>query len=133
MKIGVVKERRPHERRCAVSPDSVKKYVAAGAEVLIETGAGTGSSVPDAAFEAAGAEIMPDARAALADADVVLKVQRPMTAAEGTDELGLIKRGALLAAILNPYGAKEAINGYAQAGIVACAMEIGRASCRERV
>ncbi len=124
MKIGVVKERRPHERRCAVSPDSVKKYVAAGAEVLIETGAGIGSAVTDAAFEAAGAKIVPDARAALSDADVVLKVQRPMTAAEGTDELGLMKRGALLAAILNPYGAKEAVNGYAQAGIVACAMEL---------
>ncbi len=124
MKIGVVKERRPHERRCAVSPDSVKKYVAAGAEVLIETGAGAGSSVPDAAFQAAGAKIVPDARAALSDADVVLKVQRPMIAAEGTDELGLMKRGALLAAILNPYGAKEAVNGYAQAGIVACAMEL---------
>ncbi len=124
MKIGVVKERRPNERRCAVSPDSIKKYVAAGAEVLVETGAGDGSSTPDAAFQAAGAKIVPDARTALADADVVLKVQRPMTAAEGTDELGLIKRGALLAAILNPYGAKEAINAYAQAGIVACAMEL---------
>ena len=124
MKIGVVKERRPHERRCAVSPDSIKKYVAAGAEVLIETGAGAGSAVPDAAFEAAGARIVPDTRAALSDADVVLKVQRPMTAAEGTDELSLIKRGALLAAILNPYGAKDAVAGYAQAGIVACAMEL---------
>ncbi|HWA49570.1 MAG TPA: NAD(P)(+) transhydrogenase (Re/Si-specific) subunit alpha, partial [Dongiaceae bacterium] len=124
MKIGVVKERRPHERRCAVSPDSVKKYVSLGAEVLIESGAGAGSSVPDAAFEAAGAKIVPDARAALSDADVVLKVQRPMTAAEGADELGLMKRGALLAAILNPYGAKDAIASYAQAGIVACAMEL---------
>ena len=124
MKIGVVKERRPNERRCAVSPDSIKKYVSAGAEVLVETGAGEGSSTPDAVLAAAGAKIVPDARAALADADVVLKVQRPMTAAEGTDELAMIKRGALLAAILNPYGAKEAINSYAQAGIVACAMEL---------
>ena len=125
MKIGVVKERRPHERRCAVSPDSVKKFVAAGAEVLIETGAGGGCATPDSVYEAAGARIVPDARAALADADVVLKVQRPLTAAEGgPDELGLIKRGALLAAILNPYGAKDQINAYAGAGIVACAMEL---------
>jgi proton-translocating NAD(P)+ transhydrogenase subunit alpha len=125
MKIGVVKERRPNERRCAVSPDTVKKYVGLGAEVLVETGAGAGSSTPDSAFEAAGAKIVPDARAALSDADVVLKVQRPLTAAEGgPDELSLMKRGALLAAILNPYGAKDQINGYAQAGIVACAMEL---------
>ncbi len=125
MKIGVAKERRPNERRCAVSPDSIKKYVAAGAEVLIETGAGAGCATPDSVYEAAGARIVPDARAALSDADVVLKVRRPLTAAEGgPDELSLLKRGALLAAILNPYGAKEAINGYAQAGIVACAMEL---------
>jgi H+-translocating NAD(P) transhydrogenase subunit alpha len=125
MKIGVVKERRPNERRCAVSPDTVKKYVGLGAEVLVETGAGAGCSVPDGAYEAAGAKIVPDARAALSDADVVLKVQRPLTAAEGgPDELSLMKRGALLAAILNPYGAKDQIAGYAGAGIVACAMEL---------
>ena len=125
MKIGVVKERRPNERRCAVSPDTIKKYVGLGAEVLVETGAGAGCATPDGAYEAAGARIVPDARAALADADVVLKVQRPLTAAEGgPDELSLMKRGALLAASLNPYGAKDQINSYATAGIVACAMEL---------
>ncbi len=125
MKIGVVKERRPNERRCAVSPDTIKKYVGLGVEVLVETGAGAGCATPDGAYEAAGARIVPDARAALADADVVLKVQRPLTAAEGgPDELSLMKRGALLAASLNPYGAKDQINGYATAGIVACAMEL---------
>jgi NAD(P) transhydrogenase subunit alpha len=125
MKIGVAKERRANEKRCAVSPDTVKKYVGLGVEVLVETGAGAGSSTPDSAFEVAGAKIVPDARAALADADVVLKVQRPLTAAEGgPDELSLMKRGALLAASLNPYGAKDQIGAYAQAGIVACAMEL---------
>jgi NAD(P) transhydrogenase subunit alpha len=124
MKIGVAKERRPNEKRCAVSPDTIKKYVGLGAEVLVEAGAGEGASTPDSAFEAAGAKIVPDARAAISDADVVLKVQRPMNAAEGTDEVALMKRGALLAAILNPYGAKDAIGGYASAGIVACAMEL---------
>jgi H+-translocating NAD(P) transhydrogenase subunit alpha len=124
MKIGVAKERRADEKRCAVSPDTIKKYVGLGAEVLVETGAGAGCATPDSHYEAAGAQIVPDARAALADADVVLKVQRPMTGAEGTDELALLKRGALLAAILNPYGAKEAIGTYAQAGVIACAMEL---------
>src|SRR5262245_65192339 len=125
MKIGVAKERRPNEKRCAVSPDTIKKYVGLGAEVLVEAGAGEGSSTPDRAYQAAGAKIVPDARAALADADVVLKVQRPLTAAEGgPDELSLMKRGALLAATLNPYGAKDQIAGYAQAGIIACAMEL---------
>src|SRR5512145_233530 len=125
MKIGVAKERRPNERRCAVSPDTIKKYVGLGAEVLIESGAGDGSSTPDSAYQAAGAKIVPDARAALSDADVVLKVQRPLTAAEGgPDELSFMKRGAMLVASLNPYGAKEQIGAYAQAGIIACAMEL---------
>ncbi|HET6158745.1 MAG TPA: Re/Si-specific NAD(P)(+) transhydrogenase subunit alpha [Dongiaceae bacterium] len=125
MKIGVIKERRPNEKRCAVSPDTIKKYVGLGAEVLVETGAGAGSSTPDSAYEAAGAKIVADARAALSDADVVLKVQRPLTAADGgPDELSLMKRGALLAASLNPYGAKDQINSYAHAGIIACAMEL---------
>ena len=111
MKIGVAKERRPNEKRCAVSPDTIKKYVGLGVAVLVETGAGAGCATPDSAYEAAGAKIVPDARAAIADADVVLKVQRPLTAAEGgPDELSLMKRGALLAANLNPYGAKDQIN-----------------------
>jgi NAD(P) transhydrogenase subunit alpha len=125
MKIGVAKERRPNEKRCAVSPDTIKKYVGLGAEVLVEAGAGEGSSTPDSAYQAAGAKIVPDARTALGDADVVLKVQRPLTAAEGgPDELSLMKRGAMLVASLNPYGAKDQIAGYAQAGIIACAMEL---------
>ena len=125
MKIGVAKERRPNEQRCAVSPDTIKKYVGLGAEVLVEAGAGEGCSTPDSAYQAAGAKIVPDARTALADADVVLKVQRPLTAAEGgPDELSLMKRGAMLVASLNPYGAKDQIGGYAQAGVIACAMEL---------
>ena len=98
MKIGVVKERRPNEKRCAVSPDTIKKFVGLGVEVLVEAGAGEGCSIPDSVYQAAGAKIVPDARAAIGDADVVLKVQRPLTAAEGgPDELSLMKRGAIFA------------------------------------
>ena len=61
MKIGVPKERRPNEKRCAVSPETIKKYVGLGAEVLVETGAGAGCATPDSAYEAAGARIAPDA------------------------------------------------------------------------
>jgi len=125
MKIGIVKERRAHERRCAVSPDTVKKYVGLGARVVIETGAGLTAAITDDAFKAAGAEIVADAAAALGDADLVLKVQRPLTSGEGgPDELGPIKKGAVLAAILNPYNAKEAIADYAARGIDAMAMEL---------
>src|SRR3954470_8890259 len=119
MKIGIVKERRAQERRCAVSPDTVKKYVGLGAQVAIETGAGLTAAITDEAFKAAGAEIVADAATALGGADLVLKVQGPES-----DELVAIKRGAILAAILNPYNAKESIEDYATRGIDAMAMEL---------
>jgi NAD/NADP transhydrogenase alpha subunit len=83
MKIGIAKERRAHERRVAVSPDTVKKLIGLGAEVAIESGAGWDRPIPTHAYAAAGAKIAPDEAAALSDADIVLKVQRPLTAAEG--------------------------------------------------
>ncbi|WP_207481391.1 Re/Si-specific NAD(P)(+) transhydrogenase subunit alpha [Arenibaculum pallidiluteum] len=124
MKIAVLRERRAGERRVAASPDTVKKYKALGLDVAVETGAGEGASVPDQAFADAGATIAPDAAATLADADVILKVQRPMTAAEGLDELAGAKRGAVLIGILNPYGARDLLPAYNAAGVTAMAMEL---------
>ena len=87
MKLAVTKERRAGEARCAVSPDTVKRLRGVGFDVVVETGAGAGSTTPDSAYTEAGASIADDAASCVADADVVLKVQRPMTAAEGNDEL----------------------------------------------
>ncbi|MCX7354276.1 MAG: Re/Si-specific NAD(P)(+) transhydrogenase subunit alpha [Alphaproteobacteria bacterium] len=124
MKIGVPKERRPHERRVAATPDSVKRLVGMGAEMLVETGAGAGSNIPDDAFVAAGAKIAPDEAATLRDADIVLKVQRPMTAAEGgPDEVALMKKGAILVGLLSPHADRALLDAYAKAGIVAFSME----------
>jgi NAD(P) transhydrogenase subunit alpha len=64
MKIGIAKERRAHELRVAVTPDTVKKFIGLGAEVAIETGAGLGSSYTDEAYAAAGAKVVPDEAAA---------------------------------------------------------------------
>ncbi|TWB12325.1 NAD(P) transhydrogenase subunit alpha [Nitrospirillum amazonense] len=118
MKIGVLKERRPGELRVAASPETVRKFVGLGFDVTIETGAGVGAAITDDAFAAAGATIAADAAATLADADVVLKVQRPEP-----EELALIKRGAKLAAILSPYGDADRVKSYADAGVDAFAME----------
>jgi H+-translocating NAD(P) transhydrogenase subunit alpha len=124
MKIGIAKERRAHELRVAVTPDTVKKLIALGAEVAIEAGAGLGAAYTDPAYAAAGAKVVADEAAAIGDADVVLKVQRPLSAAEGgPDELALIKRGAMLVGILSPYGAREQLALYAQRGVDAFAME----------
>ena len=124
MKVAIPRERRAGEHRVAASPETVKKLKALNLDVVVETGAGLGSNLPDAVFAAAGATIAPDAASALADADIVLKVQRPLTAAEGgEDELALIKRGALLFGILQPHNARESLAAYAAAGVNTFAME----------
>jgi len=124
MKIGIAKERRAHEMRVAVSPDTVKKLIGLGADVAIETGAGLGAAYTDQAFADAGAKIVPDERSAIGDADIVLKVQRPLTGAEGgIDEMALLKPGSMLVGILAPYAAKDQAAAYASRGVNAFAME----------
>jgi proton-translocating NAD(P)+ transhydrogenase subunit alpha len=124
MKIGIAKERRAHELRVAVSPDTVKKLAALGAEVVVETGAGLGAAYTDASLAEAGAKIVPDEKTAIGDADIVLKVQRPLTAAEGgPDEMALLKSGTMLVGILAPYAAKDQVAAYASLGVNAFAME----------
>src|SRR5262245_13041573 len=116
MKIAVPKEVAAGEPRVAAVPDTVKKLKALGADVAIETGAGVGSGVPDAEYEAAGAVISADA---VKDADIVLKVRRPETA-----ELAGYKRGALVIATMDPYGNDAALKALADAGVAAFAMEL---------
>jgi NAD(P) transhydrogenase subunit alpha len=124
MKIAVLKERRPEETRVAASPDTVKKLVQLGAAVSVESGAGLFASFGDASYEAAGASIAPDFATALANADVVLKVQRPLAGEDGApDELAAMKQGAVLIGILQPHSDRNLIDLYARRGITAFAME----------
>jgi len=116
MKIAVAKEIDPSESRVAASPDTVKKYKALGFDVAVEPGAGVTSGLPDSEFAAAGAAVSAEA---VRDADVVIKVKRPEAS-----ELGNYKRGALVVAIMDPYGSEAAIKAMADAGIVAFAMEL---------
>jgi len=125
MKIAIPKERRANEKRVAASPETVKKFVGLGAEVIVETGAGTASSFQDQEYDDAGATIAADEAAALKDADVVLKIQRPLTEAEGgPDELALMKPGATLIGQLAPLQNKDQVTAYAAANIDAVAMEL---------
>lgn len=124
MKIAVMKERREHERRVAATPETVKKFIAQGFRVVVEEGAGIASRINDADYLAAGAIIEKDLTALLNDADIVLKVQRPLLANEGAvDELAFFKRGAILLAILSPYADTAAIYAYAAADITALSLE----------
>jgi len=118
MKLAITKERMADEPRVAASPDTVKKLIALGFDVSIEAGAGAGAHISDAAFTESGASIASSSADVLKDADVVFGVR-------GLDDeqLGHMKKGAVLAAILNPYGDKERVQKYADAGIIAIAME----------
>ncbi len=126
MKVAIAKERRMHELRVAATPDTVKKLKALGIEVVVESGAGVGSSYLDQAYAAAGATIAPDYVSAVTGADVVFKIQRPLLAGEGyTDELAPLARGTALIASLAPYAnGGQHLAAYAEAGISAYAMEL---------
>jgi H+-translocating NAD(P) transhydrogenase subunit alpha len=125
MKVGVPKERRPGERRVAASPDTVKRLVGQGVEVLFEAGAGAGSRIADQAFADAGARLEKDVAALYRDADVVLKVRRPLGAGEGElDEMALLRKGQVLIGMLNPYQNREQVDAYAAAGVTAFALEL---------
>src|SRR5438094_150868 len=116
MKIAVAREIDPSEPRVAASPDTVKKFKALGVDVAVEPGAGIKSGLPDSEFTAVGATVSADA---LKDADIVIKVKRPEPG-----ELANYKRGALVIAIMDPYGNEAALKAMADAGVSAFAMEL---------
>jgi NAD(P) transhydrogenase subunit alpha len=119
MKVAVPAELDPAEPRVAATPETVKKIRALGPEVSVETGAGVKSGVLDGDYAAAGATIAPSAGDAVKDADVVLKVRRPAAA-----ELAGYKQGALVIAIMDPFGNEAALAAMAQAGVASFAMEL---------
>ncbi len=116
MKIAVAAESDPGEPRVAATPETVKKMTGLGADVAVEPGAGVKSGILDVDYTAAGATVSADA---MSGADIVLRVRRPSAA-----ELGKYKRGALVIAIMDPYGNDAALKQMADAGLVAFAMEL---------
>jgi NAD(P) transhydrogenase subunit alpha len=117
VRIAVVKETAAGERRVAATPETVRKFIALGASLAVETGAGETASIGDSAFADAGAQIG-DRSATLAGADIVLAVQGPDPAS-----LAGVKPGAWVVASLNPFGDRARIDAYAAAGLEALAME----------
>lgn len=118
MKLAIPKERLEGETRVAASPETVKKLTALGLEVIVETGAGEHASIADQLYADAGASIAQSPADALKDADIVFKVRAP-----SDEEIGMMKRGAMLAAILSPWDDKPRLQKYAAAGVNAFAME----------
>ncbi|MDO8981743.1 MAG: Re/Si-specific NAD(P)(+) transhydrogenase subunit alpha [Afipia sp.] len=116
MKIAIAKEIDAAEPRVAATPDTVKKFKALGIDVAIEPGAGIKSGLLDADYEAAGAVVSTEA---VKDADIVIKVKRPEVS-----EAAKYKKGALVIAIMDPYGNEAALKALADAGVAAFAMEL---------
>ncbi len=115
MKLAVVREHAPGETRVAATPETVKKFIALGATVAIEPGAGESASIADSDYAAVGAEI---SASAVAGAAIVLGVQGPDPAA-----LAAAAPGAWVVAGLDPFGQRGRVDAYAAAGLEALAME----------
>ncbi len=124
MKVGIPKEIVLDERRVALVPEAVGTVVKAGTEVLVEVGAGEGAFIPDRAFEEAGATLVPDARALLSQAEVVLKVQAPaLNTALGAHEVEMMREGAVLITFLQPQSDPDLVKRLAERKITSFSMD----------
>jgi alanine dehydrogenase len=118
MRVGVPREVKNREYRVALTPAGVTELVRAGHEVLVERGAGEGSSIPDADFEAVGARIVADADDVWADADLLLKVKEPIA-----EEYDRLRRGQTLFTYLHLAASKECTDALIASGTTAIAYE----------
>jgi NAD(P) transhydrogenase subunit alpha len=117
MKVGVARETAAGERRVALVPEALGKLQAAGLEILVETGAGAGSAIPDSAYAEAGARIV--TRDALyAEADCVLRVAKP-----SADEVGLLRGGQALVGFLRPLIDPQTAKALADRGVTAISLD----------
>jgi len=123
MKIAIPKEHQKYEGRVAASPETVKKYVDMGFEVAVEKGAGLNASVSDESFKKAGAKIQ-SGKDLYKNANLILKVQKPMLKSEGTDEVSLYEKGATVVASVSAMTSPDHLKAYEKAGINVVAMEL---------
>ncbi|ALJ21824.1 Re/Si-specific NAD(P)(+) transhydrogenase subunit alpha [Microbacterium sp. No. 7] len=114
-RIGIVTEQ-PNEQRVAASPLTVSKIIALGYDVIVESGAGAGSSFPDSAYADAGATVVD--RATAWGADVVLKINAPVD-----EEIALLSPGTTLVGLLSPALRPELLQALSARGVTALAMD----------
>ena len=117
MRIAVLREELPGERRVALTPETARKFIALGAAVALESGAGEGAALSDAAYRDAGVVVGPRAEV-LRDADIVLGVQAP-----APNDLPEVAAGAWVVALFDPHRNAAQVQAYAEAGLEALAME----------
>tara|TARA_Y100001954_G_C15759981_1_gene578551 strand:- start:221 stop:1384 length:1164 start_codon:yes stop_codon:yes gene_type:complete len=128
MQVGIIKERRLDEKRVAATPDTVKKFIAMGLKVNIEKGAGITAAITDQEYEEAGASIFDDAQRVLENADIVLKINKPIGPKEKDgsklDEVKLLKSGSILVSLMEPYKDRDLIALIAKQNITCFALEL---------
>lgn len=127
MRLFVPRETHPGENRASVTPETVKKLVRLGAEMIIETGAGAGAGFSDADYEAEGAKIESDRDANLGSADMVLRLRKPEL-----DEVAKLKSGCIHVSYLDPFNEHELIKAFAAANVTAVSMEMIPRSTRSQ-
>jgi NAD(P) transhydrogenase subunit alpha len=128
MQVGVIKEQRTGELRVAITPETVKKFVGMGLSVVIETKAGLTAAITDQSYKEAGANIVKTPDEALKNADIVLKVRKPIRS-DGSgqnteDEVKIMKAGAVLICLMEPYSSQELIKILAKQNITTFSMEL---------
>ena len=128
MQIGIIKERRLDEKRVAATPDTVKKFIAMGLKVNIEKGAGITAAITDHEYEKAGASILDDAQRVLENADIVLKINKPIGPKDKDgsklDEVKLLKSGSILVSLMEPYKDRDLIGLIAKQNITCFSLEL---------
>jgi len=118
VRVGIPKEIKVHEYRVAITPAGVHELVRHGHQVLVEQDAGTGSSIDDAEFAAAGAKILPTAADVWGEADLLLKVKEPIA-----EEYGLLRKDQVLFTYLHLAASRECTQALVDAGATAVAYE----------
>jgi NAD(P) transhydrogenase subunit alpha len=127
MQLVIPCETQPGENRVSATPETGKKLVRLGADVVIEAGAGVGAGISDADYEAAGASIGSDRAALLAGADMVLRLRKPEI-----DEISQLKAGCIHVSYLDPFNEKDLIKAFASQNVTAVSMEMIPRSTRSQ-
>ena len=117
MKVGVAREAAPGERRVALVPEALGKLTAAGLEILVEAGAGSGAQIPDEQFAEAGAKVVPTAEL-YAQSDVILRVQKPTES-----EAKILRKGQVLVGLLQPLLDPGLMQALADGGVTAISLD----------
>ena len=127
MQLVIPRETQPGENRVSATPETVKKLVRLGADVVVESGAGAGAGISDADYEAAGASIGSDRSTLLGSADMVLRLRKPEM-----DEISQLKAGCIHVSYLDPFNEKDLIKAFASQNVTAVSMEMIPRSTRSQ-